>query len=90
MALAQTTASRMTTTGFLERPVLFDTAGRNFNLALIGFIRESLDSFGVSDRVSTDFVGEKASLHAIEATGCEPELAAGSSFHRRPADRLLV
>jgi acetylornithine deacetylase len=55
----------MTTTDLLDRLVSFDTTSRNSNLALIGFVRDYLDSFGVPYRVSTDPTGQKANLHAI-------------------------
>jgi acetylornithine deacetylase len=55
----------MTTTALLERLVSFDTTSRNSNAALIGFIRDYLDGFGVTYRVSTDAAGQKANLHAI-------------------------
>ncbi|MGD0107902.1 MAG: acetylornithine deacetylase [Rhodopila sp.] len=65
MDIAQHAAAWMTTTDLLERLVAFDTTSRNSNLALIGFIREYLDSFGVSYRVSTNAAGDKANLHAV-------------------------
>ncbi len=65
MAMTQSSATRMTTTDLLERLVSFDTTSRNSNLALIGFVRDYLDSFGVRYRVSTDPSGQKANLHAI-------------------------
>jgi acetylornithine deacetylase len=55
----------MTTTELLERLVAFDTTSRSSNLALIGFIRDYLDGFGVTYRISTDAAGQKANLHAI-------------------------
>ncbi len=55
----------MTTTEILGRLVSFDTTSRNSNLGLIGFVRQYLDEFGVSYRVSTDPSGQKANLHAI-------------------------
>jgi acetylornithine deacetylase len=58
-------AVRMTTTDLLDRLVSFDTTSRNSNLALIGFVRDYLDGFGVPFRVSTDPTGQKANLHAI-------------------------
>jgi len=65
MDIAQNAAAWMTTTDLLERLVAFDTTSRNSNLALIGFIRDYLDSFGVTYRVSTNAAGDKANLHAI-------------------------
>src|ERR1700739_304664 len=57
-------APRLSTADLLERLVSFDTTSRNSNLALIGFIRDYLDSFGIPYRVSTDESGQKANLHA--------------------------
>ena len=57
--------NKMTTTELLARLVSFDTTSRNSNLALIGFIRDYLDSHGVPYRVSTDESGRKANLHAM-------------------------
>ena len=58
-------AARRTTIELLERLVSFDTTSRNSNLELIGFIRDYLDGFGVTYRVSTDAAGRKANVHAI-------------------------
>ncbi len=55
----------MTTAELLERLVAFDTTSRNSNLALIDFVRDYLDGFGVPYRVSTDATGQKANLHAM-------------------------
>jgi acetylornithine deacetylase len=65
MESVHTAAIRMTTTEVLERLVSFDTTSRNSNLGLIGFIRDYLDGFGVTYRVSTDAAGQKANLHAV-------------------------
>ena len=65
MDIAQTAATRTTTIDLLERLVSFDTTSRNSNLPLIGFIRDYLEGFGVTYRISTDATGQKANLHAI-------------------------
>jgi acetylornithine deacetylase len=65
MDIAQTAATRPTTTELLEQLVAFDTTSRNSNLKLIGFIRDYLDGLGVPYRISTDAAGQKANLHAI-------------------------
>jgi acetylornithine deacetylase len=65
MDVTPTPAARMTTTDLLERLVSFDTTSRNSNLALIGFVREYLDGWGVPYRVSSDPAGQRANLHAI-------------------------
>lgn len=54
-----------TTLGILERLVSFDTTSRNSNLALIRFISEYLDHYGVFYRISASSDGQKANLHAI-------------------------
>jgi acetylornithine deacetylase len=54
----------MTTAEMLACLVAFDTTSRNSNLELIGFIREWLDTNGVTYRISGDGAG-KANLHAI-------------------------
>jgi acetylornithine deacetylase len=76
MDIARTDTHRMTTIQLLERLVSFDTTSRNSNLALIGFIRDYLDRFGVSYRVSTNPGGNKANLHAIIG----PQTAGGLAF----------
>lgn len=58
-------ASPQTTTEMLARLTAFDTTSRNSNLALISFIQEWLDRFGVHYRLSHDPSGQKANLHAI-------------------------
>jgi acetylornithine deacetylase len=65
MDMAKPAATRMTTKELLERLVSFDTTSRNSNLALIGFIRDYLDQFGVTYRVSTSAAADKANLHAV-------------------------
>jgi acetylornithine deacetylase len=65
MQIAQTAATRPTTTELLEQLVAFDTTSRNSNLKLISFIRDYLDGLEVPYRVSTDAAGQKANLHAI-------------------------
>jgi acetylornithine deacetylase len=55
----------MTTAEMLTRLVAFDTTSRNSNLKLIDFVREYLDAHGVTYRVDTDKVRQKANIHAI-------------------------
>ena len=43
----------------------FDTTSRHSNLLLIAFIREYLDSLGLSYRLSTNGSGQKANLHVM-------------------------
>ncbi|HET6605077.1 MAG TPA: acetylornithine deacetylase [Rhodopila sp.] len=56
---------RHSTADLLGRLVGFDTTSRNSNLALIDFIRNYLDSHGVSYRVSSNPAGDKSNIHAI-------------------------
>ena len=65
--------SRYATGEMLARLVAFDTTSRNPNLALIGFIRDYLDSHGVAYRLSYDPTGTKANLHAVIG----PQIAGG-------------
>jgi acetylornithine deacetylase len=53
----------LSTTRMLEKLVAFDTTSRNPNTALIGFVREYLDSHGVPYTQSGS--AEKANLHAV-------------------------
>jgi len=56
---------RHSTVELLGRLVAFDTTSRNSNLALIDFVRNYLDSHGVSYRVSGNPAGDKSNIHAI-------------------------
>ncbi len=58
-------SDRPTTTEMLRHLVGFDTTSRNSNRALIQFVQDWLDRFGVPYRLSFDETGEKANLHAI-------------------------
>ena len=86
MQIAEPIAARMTTTALLERLVSFDTTSRNSNLALIGFVRDYLDSLGVPYRVSTDPVGQKANLHAIIGPRVAGGLALSGHVDTVPVD----
>ncbi len=48
----------------LRRLVAFDTTSRNSNLALIDFVRNHLDGFGVASELVPDSTGKKANLYA--------------------------
>jgi acetylornithine deacetylase len=76
MDIAEIAATRMSTTELLDRLVAFDTTSRNSNLALIGFIRDYLDRFGVTYRISTDAAGNRSNLHAVIG----PRTAGGLAF----------
>jgi acetylornithine deacetylase len=86
MDVAQTAASPMTTIELLERLVSFDTTSRNSNLALIGFVRGYLDSFGVTYRLSPDAASEKANLHAIIGPQAAGGLALSGHVDTVPVD----
>ena len=86
MPIVQTAATRMTTTELLDRLVSFDTTSRNSNLALIAFIREYLDSHGVTYRVSTDAAGQKANLHAVIGPKSAGGLALSGHVDTVPVD----
>ena len=86
MQIAEPIAARMTTTALLERLVSFDTTSRNSNLALIGFVRDYLDSLGVPYRVSTDPDGQKANLHAIIGPRVAGGLALSGHVDTVPVD----
>ena len=86
MQSSHTAAARPSTIQLLESLVSFDTTSRNSNLALIGFIRDYLDSLGVSYRVSTDAVGEKANLHAIIGPHAAGGLALSGHVDTVPVD----
>lgn len=70
----------------LERLVSFDTTSRNSNLTLIAFIRDYLDRFGVTYRVTTDTAGEKANLHAIIGPQAAGGLALSGHVDTVPVD----
>ena len=53
------------TVGMLARLVAFDTTSARSNLALIGFVRDTLAESDVESRVVPDATGTKAALHAI-------------------------
>ncbi len=48
----------------LRRLVAFDTTSRNSNLALIDFVRNHLDGFGIASTLVPDATGKKANLYA--------------------------
>jgi acetylornithine deacetylase len=66
--------------------VSFDTTSRNSNLALIGFVRGYLDSFGVTYRLSPDAASEKANLHAIIGPQAAGGLALSGHVDTVPVD----
>jgi acetylornithine deacetylase len=50
--------------GMTKRLVAFDTTSRNSNLALIDFVRDYLDGYGVKSELVFDAGGNKANLYA--------------------------
>ena len=48
----------------LRRLIAFDTTSRNSNLALVDFVRDHLDRFGVASELVPDPTGKKANLYA--------------------------
>ncbi|MFO1433764.1 MAG: acetylornithine deacetylase [Candidatus Competibacteraceae bacterium] len=54
----------MTVRELIARLVAFDTVSRNSNLALIDFIRDYLDGFGIRSSSITNETGDKANLYA--------------------------
>ncbi|MBB3773112.1 acetylornithine deacetylase [Angulomicrobium tetraedrale] len=57
-------AGRTTTEELLAHLVAFDTTSRNSNLALIGFVRDYLEAYGVASVIVPSEDGQKASLFA--------------------------
>lgn len=57
--------TRLTTTEMLARLVAFDTTSRNPNGALIDFVRDWLESHGVSCRFSGNAAAGKTNIHAL-------------------------
>ncbi|MDQ0511952.1 acetylornithine deacetylase [Ancylobacter amanitiformis] len=57
-------AGRTTTEELLAHLVAFDTTSRNSNLALIGFVRDYLEAYGVASVIVPSEDGRKASLFA--------------------------
>ena len=66
-----TSFSRLDTETLLARLVAFDTTSRNSNLALIGFVADYLDGFGVRTEVLRSPDGIKANLLASVGPGRE-------------------
>jgi acetylornithine deacetylase len=77
---------RHSTADLLSRLVAFDTTSRNSNLALIDFIRNYLDSHGVSYRVSSNPAGDKSNIHAILGPQTAGGLALSGHVDTVPVD----
>lgn len=57
-------ADRIASLPFIERLIGFDTTSRNSNLALIDWVRDYFDGFGITSRLTFDDEGRKANLFA--------------------------
>ncbi|HVY13826.1 MAG TPA: acetylornithine deacetylase [Rhodopila sp.] len=77
---------RQSTVDLLRRLVAFDTTSRNSNLALIGFVRDYLDGFGVAYRVSQNAAGDKANIHAMIGPRATGGLALSGHVDTVPVD----
>ena len=77
---------RLSTVEIQGRLVAFDTTSRNSNLKLIDWIRDYLDGFGVSSRLSFDATGRKANLHALLGPDCAGGLALSGHVDTVPVD----
>ena len=64
MAQKTTTKAAIDKIEMTKRLVAFDTTSRNSNLALIEFVRDYLDGYGVKSELVYDSGGEKANLYA--------------------------
>jgi acetylornithine deacetylase len=64
LARRTTTKAAIDKIEMTRRLVAFDTTSRNSNLQLIDFVRDYLDSHGVSSELVFDAGGEKANLYA--------------------------
>jgi acetylornithine deacetylase len=58
------TAAAISSVEMVRRLVGFDTTSRGSNLALIGFVRDYLDGYGVASELIFDETGNKANLYA--------------------------
>jgi acetylornithine deacetylase len=70
----------------LERLIAFDTTSRNSNLALVDFVREWLDGFGVRSVLVTDDNGVKANLWATIGPDDVPGLVLSGHTDVVPVD----
>ena len=78
--------TRMQTTEILEKLVSFDTTSRNSNLALIAWVGNYLDAYGIPYRLTHDETGRKANLHALIGPEIEGGLALSGHVDTVPVD----
>jgi acetylornithine deacetylase len=76
----------LTLTDMLTRLVGFDTTSRNSNLALIEFVRDYLDGFGVTSKLVFDDSGAKANLFATLGPAERPGLVLSGHTDVVPVD----
>jgi acetylornithine deacetylase len=70
----------------VDRLVAFDTTSRNSNLALIDFVRDYLDRFGIASDLVFDATGEKANLFATLGPAAEPGVVLSGHTDVVPVD----
>jgi acetylornithine deacetylase len=70
----------------LDRLVGFDTTSRNSNLALIEFVRDYLDGFGVASDLVFDVAGTKANLFASIGPAAEAGIVLSGHTDVVPVD----
>ncbi len=73
-------------TEMLRRLVAFDTTSRNSNLALIDFVRDHLDGFGIASELVPDATGEKANLYATIGPSDRPGICLSGHTDVVPID----
>ncbi len=84
--LVMLTRASPSTLDILAKIVSFDTTSRLSNLALIGWIRDYLDSYGVHCREIRDAEGIKANLHAVIGPVCSGGIALSGHVDTVPVD----
>ena len=70
----------------LARLIAFDTTSRNSNLALVGFVRDYLDGFGVRSDLVLDDAGGKANLLAVVGPDDRPGVVLSGHTDVVPVD----
>ncbi|MGH6892745.1 MAG: acetylornithine deacetylase [Dongiaceae bacterium] len=73
-------------TEMLRRLVAFDTTSRNSNLALIDFVRDHLDRFGIASELVPDATGKKANLYATIGPSDRPGICLSGHTDVVPTD----
>jgi acetylornithine deacetylase len=80
-------ATQMQSGEMLRRLVGFDTVSRNSNMAAIAFIRDYLDGWGVSSRLTFDDTGAKANLFATIGPADRPGIILSGHSDVVPVDQ---